>query len=101
MRENSGRIEKRIVVSLPIEVASLQDPASSERTLTENVSPLGVRALLRRARDRNERVIVTSLASNEQAPARVVYCQRLSGGGFAVGLEFQGTFPEWPQGAAD
>lgn len=68
MRENSVRIEKRIGVSLPIQAAGPHAPASSERALTENVSPLGVRALLRRARDQNERVIVTSLASNEQAP---------------------------------
>lgn len=101
MRESSGRLKKRVQKSVPIQVESLQDPAISERTVTENVSPLGVRALLRRSRDLNERVIVKSLTSNEQLSARVVYCQRLSEGGFAVGLEFQSAVPEWPGGATD
>lgn len=87
--------------SIPIQVTSLQDPAVTERAVTENVSPLGLRALVRHAKDLNEKVIIVSLVSNERAPARVVYCQRLPKGRYALGVEFQGVLVDWPSGAAD
>lgn len=98
MRERSGRLERRISLSVPIQVSSQLDPAASERTVTENVSSLGVRALLLNARDMNESVMITSLMGNERSTARVVYCQRLPNGRFAVGLEFKGSVPKWLKG---
>lgn len=100
-----GRFEKRVRLAVPVEVASLQNPAATERTTTENVCSLGVRILTRQTMQRNERVRIKSVAGDLRAFARVVYCQRLPDGRFGVGLEFQGTKPNWPRnsmaGAAD
>lgn len=101
MLESSGRLQKRTPKSVPIQVTSLQDPAASERAVTENVSPLGLRALVRHAKDLNEKVVIVSLVTNERASARVVYCQRLPKGRYALGVEFQGVILDWPEGAAD
>jgi hypothetical protein len=91
-----GRLEKRIRLAVPVEVSSLENPAASERTTTENVCSLGVRILTRQTMERNERVRIKSLDGDLRAPARVVYCQRLPDGRFGVGLQFQEVAFHWP-----
>jgi hypothetical protein len=53
----------------------------------------------------NERLMINSLMGDLRTVARVVYCQRLPDGFFAVGLQFQGDSINWPKastaGAAD
>jgi hypothetical protein len=97
MPGRSGRLEKRIQLAVAIQIFSPLDPSAAERTLTENVSPLGVRIQLQHARAQNEKVIVISSTANQRTPARVVYCHALPGGHFAVGLEFQGMVLNWPR----
>jgi hypothetical protein len=105
MPARSGRLEKRIRLAVPIQISAPADPSASERTTTENVSVLGVRALVRRAWDLNERVIISSPSGNTRAAARVVYCQRTTGERFAIGLEFLGALFNWSKeltaGSAD
>jgi len=100
-----GRLEKRIRLAVPVQISSILDPSVTERTTTENVCSLGIRILTQRSRDLNERLMISSLAGDLRSPARVVYCQRLSNGGFAIGLQFQGVSINWPgdslPGAAD
>jgi hypothetical protein len=91
----SGRIEKRIDVALPLQISTLLDPDTAERTTTENVCSLGMRILTGHARELNERLMITSLKDNMRRLARVVYCQRLADGHFAVGLQFQGSALKW------
>jgi hypothetical protein len=91
----SGRLENRVCLAVPVEISSLQDPSGTERTTTENVCSLGVRVLMYRARERNERLIVKSLAGDLRALARVVYCQRLPDGRFGVGLQFRAEAVDW------
>lgn len=95
MAPRTGRIEKRIRLAVPLQISSLLDPTNLERTVTENVCSVGVRVLAHEARGLNERVFVSTPTSTLRTSARVVYCQRLSGGRFAMGLEFQGIFFEW------
>jgi hypothetical protein len=95
----SGRIEKRIRLSVPVQVSSLQDPVALERTATENVCSLGVRILTQKARELNERLLVRSTVGDLQTTARVVYCQRLPDGRFGVGLQFHIHAVKWPQGS--
>lgn len=86
-----------------MEVSSLGYPSASERTTTENVCSLGVRVLTRRAKELNERLMLSSLAGDLRTVARVVYCQRLPGGSFGVGLQFLGAGIDWkkaPQSSA-
>jgi len=86
----TGRLEKRIEVSIPLQVSTILDPDAAEQTTTENVCSLGMRILSGHARELNERLMITSLRDNMRRLARVVYCQRLRDGHFAVGLQFQG-----------
>jgi hypothetical protein len=95
MPARSGRLEKRIEIVVPVQISAVLNPSAPERTTTENVSPLGVRLLAQRERELNERVIISTPLGNAYTAARVVYCQRLPGGRFAIGLEFQGVIPDW------
>ena len=106
MPARSGRLEKRIRLAVPVQISSILDPSVTERTTTENVCSLGMRILTQGSRDLNERLMISSLAGDFlRSPARVVYCQRLPNGGFAIGLQFQCVGVHWPSdalsGAAD
>jgi hypothetical protein len=51
--------------------------------------------LTRRSKERNERLLIKSLAADLRALARVVYCQRLADGRFGVGISFIGVAFDW------
>jgi len=97
MSVRSGRLEKRIQLAVTLQISSVLDPAAAERTTTENVCSLGMRVLCRHAREMNERLMINSLMGDLRTLARVVYCQRLPDGHFAVGLQFQGLTAKWPK----
>jgi hypothetical protein len=99
MPARSGRLEKRIRLAVPVQISSLQDPAAAERTTTENVCSLGMRVLTQRARQLNERLMISSLVGDLRTLASVVYCQRLLDGRFGVGLQFQGQVVNWSKGS--
>jgi len=99
MPAGSGRLEKRIRLAVPVEISSPQNPSAAERTTTENVCSLGIRVLTQRARDLNERLMISSLVGDLRTLGRVVYCQRLPDGRFGVGLQFQGLAVDWPRGS--
>lgn len=95
MELRSGRLEKRIEIAIPLQISTILDPDGAERTTTENVCSLGIRVLTDHARELNERLMVQSLKGDLKRLARVVYCQRLPDGHFAVGLQFQGSGVKW------
>jgi len=95
MSLRSGRLEKRIEVAIPLQISTILDPDLAERTTTENVCSLGMRVLTGHARELNERLMITLLQGDMRRLARVVYCQRLPDGHFAVGLQFQGGALKW------
>ena len=95
MPAGSGRLEKRIRLAIPVEIFSPQNPAAAERTTTENVSSLGIRVLTQRARDLNERLMISSLVGGLRTLARVVYCQRVPENRFALGLELSCRVELW------
>jgi hypothetical protein len=97
MPARSGRLEKRIRLAVPVEIFTPQNPAAAERTITENFCSLGMRILTQRARGLNERMWIRSLDMDLRTLARVVYCQRLADGRFAIGLHFQGVAVTWPR----
>jgi hypothetical protein len=96
MPVRSGRLEKRIPVAIPVQISSPLDPATTERTITENVCSLGIRVFAQRARELNERLMICSVVGDLRTLARVVYCERLPDGRFGVGLQFQGITVKWP-----
>ena len=97
MHEQTRRMEKRIQMTLPVQLESLKRPGPAERTVTENVSSLGARVVTKRPRKRKEWLLVTLFQGDHlRLPARVVYCQPLAGGRFGIGLKFQGVTILWP-----
>jgi hypothetical protein len=54
-----GRIEKRVPTSVPVYLVSLEDSRTRERTLTENVSPQGVRVISKRSWRPGEESLIT------------------------------------------
>jgi hypothetical protein len=84
----SGRFEKRTQLVIPVRISSLQEPTVTERTVTENICSLGIRVLASIPRELNERLLINSADGDLQTQARVVYCQPLSDGQFALGLKF-------------
>jgi hypothetical protein len=95
----SGRLQKRARLAIPVRIASLKEASAGERSTTENICSLGIRVLVRHARKLNERLLIKSPDGELQTDARVVYCERLVDGRFALGLEFQGEATNWVKGS--
>lgn len=92
----SGRLEKRIRLAVPVEISALQDPTATEFASTEDVCSIGARILTDQPKGRNERLVIRSLRGYLRAQGRVVYCERLSNGRFAVGINLVGMrVKEW------
>jgi hypothetical protein len=86
---STGRFEKRIPSSVPIYLASLEDPRTSERTRTENVSYRGARVISQRSWQSGTESIITPMTGETSRVGRVIYCLRRTGDRFSVGVEFQ------------
>ena len=95
MPMRSGRLEKRTRLAIPVKISSLEEPYAGERSTTENICSLGLRVLVRHARKLNEHLQIKSADGELQTDARVVYCERLLDGRFALGLEFRGDVTKW------
>ena len=95
MRAQTGRMEPRIRMKVPVRLESLGNPSLAENTLTENVCSLGIRVVTKRPWQPGETLQITSPVGDLRTPARVVYCQSLRGDQFAVGLQFQGSRIRW------
>jgi hypothetical protein len=78
-----------------VRISTVTEPSTGERSTTENICSLGLRVLVRRARDPNERILIKSADGELETDARVVYCERLLDGRFALGLEFHGEVANW------
>src|SRR6266404_2544535 len=96
-RPFDGRIEKRTPTSLPVYLASLEDPRARERTLTENVSPHGVRVISQRSWQSGEGSVVTLLTGGFPQVGRVIYCLPKVGDRFCLGVEFPDRTVKWDE----
>jgi hypothetical protein len=84
----TGRFEKRIAMAVTVDIRLEGEEMPKEvKTRTENVSPRGARVLMDREWRPGQRVLVAFLEEGIQSQAQIVYCQRLQGTKFAVGLE--------------
>jgi hypothetical protein len=95
MPMRSGRLEKRTRLAIPVKISTLREPSAGERSTTENICSLGIRVLVRHARKLDERLLIKSADGELETGARVVYCERLLDGRFALGLEFHGEVTTW------
>lgn len=92
---SNGRSEKRIARMVSLEVCLQDEPRLNERMLTENVSAHGARVFMKRKLQPGQQVQVSSSKEGVRLQARIVYCQRVSGSSFAVGLELSGRVELW------
>jgi len=96
-----GRIEKRLPTSVPVYLASLEEPRSRERTLTENVSPHGVRVISQRLWQSGEESLITPLTGEFPQVGRVIYCLPKAGDRFSLGVEFSDRTVKWGEHSSD
>jgi hypothetical protein len=94
-RQSDGRFERRIPKRLPAELSGQDESVSREMTFTENVSPRGVRVTSVRRWQPGTRVQVTFPQNSVRSQGRIVYCQRVELGNFALGLELPRQVQRW------
>ena len=93
--EQSGRLEKRVRLTINLEISNLLDPSSKERASTENVSSLGMRVMTQTPKEVNECLVLRTIGGDLRAVARVIYCERLANERFGVGVKFLRLDTEW------
>lgn len=89
------RTGDRTAVRVAVDLSATDVHTAAQQGITENVSPRGARVVTSKPLHPNDRVIVRSLLGNLRSRARVVYCQALKGGTYAVGLELFVKVGEW------
>ncbi len=89
------RVESRIPSKIIVDLSSLDVRMPAQEGITENVSARGARVVTNRAWQPNERMNVRSLLGNFRSRARVVYCQPLGNGAFAIGLQLFAAVGGW------
>ena len=95
MKPETGRVERRFAIALPVRLASLDRLWLVEPGITENVSLFGARVLLKSIWRTGERVVVDSSRGTDPRQARIIYCQALKTGGTAIGLRLERARPDW------
>jgi hypothetical protein len=95
MKPETGRLEKRFGIAIPVRIASLDRPWLEERAMTENVSHFGARILVKSVWRADERVVVESTGGADPCPARVIYCEALKTGGAAIGVRLAKAHDDW------
>ena len=96
-----GRIEKRLPTSVPVYLASLDEPRSRERTITENVSPHGARVVSQRFWQSGEESLITPLRGEFPRVGRVIYCLPKTVDRFCLGVEFPDRTVKWGEHSSD
>jgi hypothetical protein len=91
----NGRREKRSPKKFVVLLSNGTKPVVTECASTENATANGARVRTVRPWKQDTRVLVKSSLAELRARARVVYCQTLPDGTFAVGLEFLARADRW------
>jgi hypothetical protein len=94
-RRSDGRSERRIPKRLAAELSRPDESVPEEMTFTENVSPRGVRVTTVQRWQPGTRVLLTFPQNGIRSQGRIVYCQRVAGGDFCVGLELPWQVHRW------
>jgi len=96
-----GRIEKRLPTSVPVYLASLDEPRARERALTENVSPHGARVVSQRSWRSGEESLIAPLTGEFPQVGRVIYCLPTARQRFCLGVEFPSRAVKWDVDSSD
>lgn len=89
------RAESRIPMELRVQISGHPEVPGVETTFTQDVSSGGARVLTSRRWRPNDMLVLASAAGGFRSPARVAYCRRAVGEGFAIGLEILEPGPGW------
>lgn len=95
MPPTAPRVEERIPLKIKVDLFSLNVRLPAREGVTENVSAHGARVIVSREMPRDLRLDVRSMLGNLRSRARVVYCEPMANGMFAVGLELFATVGDW------
>jgi hypothetical protein len=95
MLSRTGRVESRLPLSTAVRISSLEHPESVEVGISQNVSPFGVRVIVKGSWMPSEPVKVESPPGVFRSRAWVVYSQPVPGGDFAVGLRPPTALATW------
>jgi len=76
-------------------LSRMAEPLLTESASTESVSPHGMRVRTYRRWKQDTHLIVQSSENELWASAKVIYCQNLPGGAFAIGLELTARTGDW------
>lgn len=87
MRVPTGRREHRTARADLAELSRLGEEQRQEEVVTENVSARGVRLIADSFCPPGKRVVFRAAKDRLKLLARVVYCQAMENGKYAVGLE--------------
>jgi PilZ domain len=95
MQTESRRGGNRTPVHVAVDLSAADVHMTAQQGVTENVSPRGARIVTSQPLQPNDRVTVRSLLGSLRSRARVVYCQPLAKGSWAIGLELFVSIGEW------
>ena len=98
MKLETGRLEKRFAVAIPVRITSLDRLWQTEEAMTENMSFLGARILVKNMWRKGEQMVVESPKASQPFQAEVIYCQPLKSGGAAIGVRLTGERRGWISG---
>jgi len=87
MRRPASRTEERAAITVPVCLIPPDDSPLSEVAHTENVSSRGARVIATSLWPTGKSALVRSTQGQFEWIARIVYCERLPDGKFAVGLQ--------------
>src|SRR5262244_1313588 len=95
MPTTATRTESRKRLKVTVDLSSVNVRLPALEGITENVSAHGARVVVSEQLPRDVRLNVRSMLGSLKSRARVVYCERMENGLFAVGLELFATAGEW------
>lgn len=95
MDSESRRGGSRTPVHVAVDLSAADVHTAAQQGMTENVSARGARVLTSQPWHPNDRITVRSLLGSLRSRARVVYCQPLAKGMFAIGLELFVKIGDW------
>lgn len=90
-----SRKQPRVPQQFSVQLTSVRDPLLCELVSVENLSPRGARIVTERPWEPGSHVEIRSPHGDQQARARIVYCQTISERIFGVGLNFLSQTSEW------
>lgn len=93
----TGREERRLPIMMEVNLApaGCATVERCERTFTDNISPHGLRVQSASSWQLGEQAEVTPMKGEIPLLGEVVYCQRVEGDRFVLGLKFQDKHIPW------